>query len=190
MEHLRPTAQVVAGWHSPDCRWWWDGWAWRSALTPNRRYWFTGSRWVRWRNGRPSRGGLSVRGAVWLTVCAAWLPIAALVLTSRDGNPTRDSVVVAAIVAGVGLLVLPAGGLVLARDREPWRFWVLWLAGTGANLVGYLGAMLTVPDQPGQDDAAGAGLVILSVPVAVTIAALIALGLGIGLVLFRRRQTR
>lgn len=185
----RPFPEPVWAGHSPDRRWWWDGRSWWAAMTPNRRFWFNGREWVRWRNGRPSRGGLSTRGAIWLLLCTAWLPTDTVLLNAHDSNPTAVSMVIAVIVTGLGLLALPAGGLVLARDREPWRFRFLWLVGTAANLVGYVAAMLTFPDQPGQDNAAGAGLAVFFVPIAVVVAALIAIGMGIGTLFYRRRQT-
>lgn len=157
---------------------------WWPALTPNGRYWFNGQRWVRWRNGDPSRGGLSYRGMVWLLWCAAWLPVDTVLL--RNSGFSAAAVLAAALVAVVGLAALPAGGFVLARDREPWRFWYLCWVGTAANLVGYVVAM-TFSNDPGQDDAAGAGLVLLFAPVAVVVAVLIAIGLGLGAIRYRRR---
>lgn len=115
---------------------WWDGRVGWPPITETRRYWFDGFQWVRWRNGRPTRPGLSLRGAVCLLLSAAWLPVDAILLNAHDGNPALASEVVAAVVTGLGLLALPAGGLVLARDREPWRFRFLWLLGTAATLAG------------------------------------------------------
>jgi hypothetical protein len=162
---------------------WWEGERWIGAISPDGRWRFNGSRWVPHvpRSRPPLSGSLQVWRVIWLLVWGAWFPISAVVLLVVDPSPNdmATAVWILAVPAGVGLTATLSWGFALGL-RRLWRQLGLSIVlGTAVLMAGYVLAFMisdASDPQPGGDDAAGAGLVILSVPVAITVAATLALG--------------
>jgi hypothetical protein len=119
---------------------------------------------------------------------------AAVVPAANAGTDTSEAILRGRLTLAVGsvVLLLVCGYLLAYAGR-----WVYVAALTlyvwGLLLAWYIGAMLMTPAADGSDNdnAAGAGLVILGVPGLFVVAALVGLGAGLGAVvraLARRRR--
>jgi hypothetical protein len=99
-----------------------------------------------------------------------------------DRIATSTVVLALAIAAGVAVLASLAWGYVLGFRRMWAHLGISALAGTGLLMLGYVVAMVTTasPQDDSADNAAGVGLVILSVPTLVVIGTLLAAGGGLG----------
>lgn len=176
--------------HSADGQWWWDGAQWVPAWTPDGQWWFDGSRWRRARNFPRRRRldrGERVVALVWVV---GWVVAVAWAFWAVTPNDVENAPMpLPMFISGIGLLfglvvgLLVTAGWLAARRRWPGVL-VLVLGVTGAVLAWYVAAMLAVPVPPGQpdiqDDAAGAGLVLIAVPTFGIAAALTGIGAGVG----------
>ncbi|WP_139283313.1 hypothetical protein [Raineyella antarctica] len=131
-----------------------------------------------------------IPGLIWMFMLAAWMPIAVMVAPPSRGFGSNTFPVILALAAGAMLATVTVGFVVGRWWQLRW-IWVAVVAGSAAQLFGYVVSMLDSPDPDGtQDIAAGAGVVILGLPTALAIAALLWLGAGLGLairVVHRRR---
>ena len=190
----------TVGQHSPDGLWWWSGSEWVPAWTADRRWWFNGASWTRVSRTpafpKPSAVEFLMAGAWFLIWVLALVWAAAAVPAANAGMDPSDAIVRGGLMLAVGavVLLLVCGYLLAHAGR-----WVYMAALTlyvwGLLLAWYVGAMLmTTPAADGSDNdnAAGAGLVILGVPGLFVVAALVGLGAGVGAVVraLARRRTR
>ncbi len=185
--------------HSPDGSWWWSGSEWLPAWSADRRWWFNGARWTPAGRSRPfpkPSGVEYVMVGAWLVVWGlALVWTSAAVPQASAGADPRAAVVRAGLMLALGSAgLLVVCGFLLARAGR-WVYvaaltlyvWVLLL-------FWYVGAMLMAPavDLSDNDNAAGAGLVILGVPALLVVATLVSLGAGGGAAVraIARRRTR
>lgn len=186
-----PVPAPGTGAFSPDGRWWWDGRQWLPAYTPDLLWHFDGYRWVPVpQRARPPRWLLR-SGLLWLAALAAWLLYGAGVLAA-DGGSTPGRVAFDALVglAGVAVLATCAWGFLVGRRRATRWLWQAAAVGTGVQMGCYGVAMLAAPSPDGseQDNAAGAGMAILTIPTALILLALLWFGAGFGVLSRRIRQ--
>lgn len=183
--------------HSPDGSWWWSGTEWLPAWSADRRWWFNGVRWKRRSPAFPRPSTVEyVMFGVWFVVWVLALVFTSFAVPAYDsGVDLSDSVV----RSGLALAVGSAGGLLvcgyLLGRTGRWVYlaaltlyvWVLMLAL-------YVGAMSMVPESAGgyDDNAAGAGFVLLGGPALFVTATLVGLGAGVGAAVrfVARRPTR
>jgi hypothetical protein len=171
---------------SADGNWWWDGWHWLPAFTPDRLWRFTGERWVPAQAARRPPQWLIVSGLGWLAGLVGWLLYAAvLVGISDQGDPGRPALYVLVGLAGVAVLATVGWGFLVGRRRASRWLWQAGGLGTAALMFSYVVAMVAAPasDDPAEstpDTAAGAGVAVLTVPTAVIILALLWFGAGLG----------
>lgn len=180
----------TGGFHSQDRAWWWNGTNWYPALSPDRRWWFDGTNWVSAAQPGPSfklqRRDLLL-GGTWV----AWLIAVLVFLASILPLPDRAGPVVgwgAVFIGILSLAMMTLGGYDIARRKRDTVYLLIGLV-WALGMVAYVTAMLLAP-QPGgvEDDAAGAGLVLLSVPWLMIVSAFVGTGFGIGLVVRRRDE--
>jgi hypothetical protein len=169
------------GFHSPDGLWWWNGQAWRQALSWDGRYWFNGREWVD--RPLPPKLGLTrrlrIEGIVWLVLLGAWCPLVAGLAEHHASTP--DVAWVGGVVGGVGVLTTLIFGARLGY-RGLWRAaGVACLAGAVVLLFWFNAITLAAPDPTNQNDhSAGAGTVILAVPVVLVVGIMLGLGAAVG----------
>jgi hypothetical protein len=172
--------------HSPDGVWWWSGEQWLPAWSPDRRWWFDGVTWtpaisrLRTIFGRFDRR-LAIAWAVAFVVALVWAFSSGPHVTTDDGltGPWFVSFVVVFLAWLLGTIVT---GYMLARRQRLlsllmivpliWFLMGLW--------VGILGSMQTPASQPGDDNGAAVGVVLLAVPALLVLALLAALGVLVG----------
>jgi hypothetical protein len=108
----------------------------------------------------------------------AWEP-AVTIVVAVSHNVTSAATLVGATLAAVGVLATAVWGFLLAGQRLWWQLLVSAPVGAGVLLFWYVVAMVVLasPGDDTADTAAGAGVVILSMP---TIA-VVSLGLGLGI---------
>lgn len=175
----------TSGRHSPDGSWWWSGAEWVPAWSGDRQWWFDGTVWTRTRRTRtfpkPSAVEYVIAGA-WFLIWILALVWAAKAEPEANAGADPSSVVVSGgLVLGIGsVILLVVCGYLLAHAGR----WV-YMAGLtlyvwGLLLAWYVGAMLMTPATDGSDNdnAAGAGLVILGIPALFAVAVLVGLGAG------------
>lgn len=176
---------------SPDGRWWWDGQRWLPAFSPDMKWRFDGHAWRRvnsWR--RPPTWAL-IPGLIWMFMLAAWMPVALVLAPPSQGLGPNAVAVILPLVAGA-MLVTATIGFMVGRWWQLRGIWIAAALGAGAQLFGYVVAMLDSPQPDGVEDiAAGAGVAILGLPTTLAIAALLWLGAGLGLAIraVHRRRT-
>ena len=180
--------------HSPDGEWWWSGSEWLPAWSADRRWWFDGLRWTPTRKqglARAFRRQVAMLGG-WLLVWLLSLAWSAYVLAvSPDGAP------VIPLITGAALLICWVGGSVasgfLLAFHAAWPSVVLmagyvWVL----SMAWYVASMLIGPDPAGTNDiGAGAGVVILGIPMFLVIGTLVSVGAGlraVGRSVSRRRS--
>lgn len=179
---------MTEDWPAPtanDGPWRWNGFAWVSAsplpARPRLRDRIRDLGWPRW---------LLTCSAVWTAALVAWLPAAGATARHHSENePLVRALVICGAVATICTLLL---GGVLGWTRR-WRHGVaLTVAGTAVLLVSYGLAMVAFADSNDTtaDNAAGAGVVILTVPTMAIVAALLAVGFGVGYLLNRTFASR
>lgn len=169
--------------YSPDGAWWWDGAAWKPAVARRTPFRLTLAETMVAALYVP----LWVAGVVW---CVVAVPAA---------NSASPDIPAALVVTGIGIVATAAVGALVASlwlgARGRWVVALLltaWVCAWFATL--YVAAMLAVPVPEGQpdvqDDAAGAGVVLLFIPTAVVVAAITGLGTAVGAVYRRIRAHR
>jgi hypothetical protein len=166
---------------SADGRWIWDGRRWAPTFgfvvpsSPPRRL-------PRW---------LLATGPVWLVSLSAWVFVASALLLPKASTGTRMTARGVQgdleIVLGLACFAVAATiawGALLGRRRAFHWLWIAAAVGTFTLMFGYVVAMLASPQQnvgADNDNAAGAGVAILTIPTAAAVLALLWLGAGIGL---------
>lgn len=184
--------------HSPDGLYWWTGNQWVAAWSHDRSHWFDGTRWLPRAHQPPVpllRRSDWILGGLWCSVAAvatgfAMLAAAESVDASTEPNSTLWTL---AALAAVLVVLMPVAGY--ATGRAPRRLPRMCLAAGamwGSIMLGYVLSMLTATG-PANDDAAGAGVVILAIPTACVVAVLMGLGALARLAverLARRRSAR
>jgi hypothetical protein len=185
--------------HSWDGLFWWDGRSWLPAYDASGRWWFDGRQWVpavsATARPAPPRWVL-VGGAAWLLALLASIVVAVVALVGADeGSRKHMSTGLATALLACGaaaLLATLAWGAALGRARR-WRD-VLFSAGAGTGLLiaAFAMAWLVGPNanEPGADNAAGAGAAVFSMPAFVALSVPLWLGAAIGLLLPRPRSGR
>jgi hypothetical protein len=176
---------------SADGYWWWNGSQWLPAFTPDRQWRFTGERWVPvGRDRRPPRW-LVVSGVGWLAGLVGWLVYGTVIIAiSGPDDPGEPAAIVLVSLAGLAVLTTGAWGFLVGRRRALRWLWPAAAVGTAAQLFWYAVAMLAAPSSDGsdQDLGAGAGVAILTVPIALITAALLWFGAGLGVLSRRLRR--
>jgi len=184
---------ATLGARSDDGRWVWNGYEWRPYGFPPPP-----QRVKSWHPmiGRKAWSPLLLAlTAGWLIVLGVWMPIL-IVVAHRIGpdgtiSRTQGGAILAALgLAGTATLVL---GAHLGWVRKPWQLLAESMLGTTVLLAWYVLAMAASSD-PGADDAAGVGVIILTVPTWVLVFLLLVVGAGAGAVarlprLRRERRT-
>lgn len=174
---------------SLDGSWWWDGWQWLPAFTPDRLWRFTGEQWVPvGGRGKPPKW-LVVTGLGWLVAFTGPLLYATVFIAiNGPADPSTLAVYVLVGLAAIAVLATGAWGFLVGRRRALRWLWRAAAIGTAAQIFCYVLAMLAAPSSDGsaQDDAAGAGLAILTVPTALVTLTLLWLGAGVGALSGRR----
>ncbi|WP_415854025.1 hypothetical protein [Sinomonas sp. G460-2] len=177
---------------SGDLEWFWDGYRWVPAFSPDRRWRFDGHAWRSTNTWRRPSTWVLVGCPVWALALLVWGPIAVVTLRDPNGDVTRDAGgILVAILIGLAIATAAVGFLFGATTQLRW-VWFAAILGTWAQLAGYVVSMLMQP-QPGgvEDDAAGAGVVIFSMPVLLAVTGLLWAGAGAGwLVRVARRRMR
>jgi hypothetical protein len=134
--------------------------------------------------------------ASWLLVWIAGVVWAVMAVPPAQVTDTPSAPI---LVTGVALLALTVIGIVATSAwltaRSRWSLVLVFAIVITVALLGwYVAAMLAVPipqDQPDvQDDAAGAGVVLLALPTAGVVILLTAIGFGIGSLSSRLRRRR
>jgi hypothetical protein len=143
---------------------------------------------------------LLVTTPIWMISLSAWLFVATALLTSsgiaRGGSVSsgvRSDLKIVAGLACFAVVVTVIFGAAIGRRREFYWLWFVGGGGTATLLVGYVVAMLATPPTSGSgdnDNAAGAGLVIWTIPTAVVVLTLLWLGAGLGFATTRRLNRR
>jgi hypothetical protein len=133
---------------------------------------------------RPKRPRwLTITGLVWLIASAAWLVVATVLLAvSAPETPDRTAGIIILVFGALGALATAAWGCLVGRMAATRWLWQAAAIGTGVQLFFYVTAMLAAPSTDGDsnDTAAGAGIVILTMPTAVLILLLLWMGAAIG----------
>lgn len=197
MDETGSVSVETVGRHSADGRWWWDGGRWTAAWSSDGRWWFDGAQWTPAQ--RPQRRASLTRSewivtAVWGVLWVAGVVWAAMAVPPAQvtDSPSTPILATGLLLAGVTVV----GALVTSGWLGTRRRWVQVLlfaaALTGALLAWYVAAMLAVPIPAGQpdtqDDAAGAGVVLLAVPTVLLVAVLCSVGAGVGALVSRLRR--
>jgi len=165
---------------SQDFAWWWNGERWLPTISADGGYRFDGAHW---RRVRQLPQWVAMSGLIWLLTVASWALAGAVFLSfgAADG-----SVAALVVIGGLAVLAVLAtigwGAFVAWRGATRW-LWHAAVAGTTVQMTTYVIAMLSVPQSPGSadnDTAAGAGVVLLSLPTAVIILTLLWLGAALG----------
>lgn len=176
-----PVPPVTA--FSADRNWWWNGQQWLAAYSPDRSLRFNGQQWVPARQrGAPPRW-LVWSGSAWLVALAGWLLFGAVVLAvSAPADPGRSTIYPLLGLAALAVVATCSWGFLLGRRRAVRWLWPATLAGTAVETACYVVAMLAAPASDGsdQDIAAGAGLVVVTVPTALVLFTLLWIGAGLG----------
>lgn len=170
--------------HSADRAWWWDGSRWLPAWSPDRCWWFNGAFWVP--VSRPAPLVRCRADAIILAVRPS-IAVAAAVLSlyilrrTRPGHAPGELLALG-VVGVLAVIALPVSGYVAAVPlcaigRYLGLVAYVWFLTMGVYCLAMLAS--APPGGPDTDTAAGAGLVILSVPVALVIAILAALGVAV-----------
>ena len=117
--------------------------------------------------------------SVWLFLLGSALPVAVLTLGRADPEAVNtDLTLVAFGVTGLAVLASVGWGFALGRRGRRRQLGLSVPAGSAALLIGYVISMFISadPNDPRTDNAAGAGLVILAVPVLLVVAMLVGIG--------------
>lgn len=157
---------------------------WLPAWSPDRLWWFNGAFWV-----PVSRPAPLVRGradaavlAVWPLIAVGATALSLYILQGTRPGHAQGELLALGIVVVLAVIALPVSGYVAAAPpRAIGRYVCLvayvWFLTMGVYCVAMLAS--APPGGPDTDTAAGAGLVILGVPVALAIAILTALGVAV-----------
>jgi hypothetical protein len=164
---------------SPDSAWWWSGTDWMPTVSPDGRWRWTGDQWMP--QSRVQRPGYRIPrrvardGAIWLVLFGLWAPVITVLVLNEVSAPVF--LAIAAPLGAVAVLSTLFFGGRLGR-RSQWReLGLAALAGTAELLFMYGVAMVVSPDPNNTNDqAAGIGVVIFSVPTLLIVASLLGLG--------------
>jgi hypothetical protein len=166
--------------HSEDGAWCWSGSEWLPARSPDGKWWFDGQVWRRARRrfdfGRVDKA-CAVVWLVWFGVAVVAAEVLGPHVTVADGL-TGGWLVCGAVVVLVWLLGMVVTGFVLARRMRRasllasvvlvWLLMGFWVA--------IVAAIPTPATQPGDDDGAAVGLMMMAVPAFLVLALLAAVG--------------
>ncbi|HJQ00348.1 MAG TPA: hypothetical protein VJ851_02000 [Jatrophihabitans sp.] len=126
---------------------------------------------------------MATSGLIWLLTLASWLIAGAVFLVAGSADGSIAELVVIGGLAVVAVLATIGWGALVARRRATRWLWPAALAGTTVQMMTYVIAMLAAPQSPGSadnDTAAGAGIVLLTIPTAVIILILLWFGAALG----------
>jgi hypothetical protein len=189
-------APPIPGRHSDDGAWWWSGTGWVFAWSDDRQWWFDGSTWIRvpppktFPAPRATEWGMATVWALLWVIALVWCGRATA--ETQSGDAMSVGLQRAGLALGLGsLALLPVSGYILGRARRWMYVWMLVAYVWMLLLVLYVVTMLAVPVAGGSDNdtAAGAGLVILGLPLLFIIGVLVGAGAGVGLLVGRRTGT-
>lgn len=175
-------------------------------VSPDGQWVWTGSAWIAWppvnaaraaghfRSRQPIGLRTLVLGAVWLVLLVAWAP--ALYIVAVTGNLANKgwpvvrllalALAVVAVFATVGF-----GWHLSTRHRPLPEVLIAAAVGACALISLYVIAWLAVPDsEQSNDNAAGAGLVLLGPPVLLILIAILGAGTVAGRAVARRADSR
>lgn len=191
---VEPASQ---GSHSADRAWWWTGSSWVPALSRDGQWWFNGSTWI----PVPPRKRLPRPNATEWGMAVAWLMLWVLgavlcgvtVPLTNPGEALGPGLMRSALMLGIGsATLLPVCGFVLSRSRG-WVYQGILVGYVWALLMMlYVVAMLAAPAAAGSDSdtAAGAGVVILGIPMLLVVGALVGIGAVANLIVGRLSAAR
>jgi hypothetical protein len=175
----------------PNGGWLWTGTTWIASptvsLAPStNRY---GKSW----RIAPVLRSLAVGATLWLMLLGAWMPV--LIALAHTGPLTTNGRQIAVSLGCVSVVSTIVFGVVLGRKRRLAEVVVGAVLGTTVLLTWYVVAMLADPHPDGTEDtAAGAGLVIFSVPTFLVVFILLVTGFAarrtLGMVASKRAATK
>lgn len=176
-----PAPPVTA--FSSDRNWWWNGSQWLPAYSPDRSLRFDGQVWVSARRRGALPRWVLWSGLAWLVTLAGWLLLGAVVIAvSSPADPGRFTSSLVLGLAALAVLATCFWGFLLGRRRAVRWLWPAALVGTAVEMACYVVAMLAAPASDGsdQDIAAGAGLVVVTIPTGLVLLTLLWIGAGLG----------